>query len=418
MKVLWFSNTPANADEYLNYDLKGSGGWLKSLDLSLQQHVELHIVYYGNEDASFKYKATYYHQIKKNSSIIFKVLNRLFNYNKNEKKFEKYHKIINETEPDIIHIHGTESDFAGIIAQTNIPVLVSIQGNVTVLFHKFFSGFDRTYLHTTNRNTASLKDLLFPKKFLFDYRLFKRLKKGEQQNFKHIKNLVGRTLWDERITRIMAPESNYYHGDEILRESFYNAKWMPNNNSKIIIHSTNGDFFSKGFETLCQALNELNQIGINCELHVAGIAADNLIVKLAKKKLKHNFPSRGLVLMGALNEKSLIESLLHADIFIMASHIENSPNSLCEAMLLGMPCISTFAGGAGSLLKDGEDGILVQDGDPWAMAGAILELANNKEKAIQYGTTARESALKRHDKNKIVAELIATYNDVIFESRK
>jgi glycosyltransferase involved in cell wall biosynthesis len=113
-----------------------------------------------------------------------------------------------------------------------------------------------------------------------------------------------------------------------------------------------------------------------------------------------------------LNERELIEKLKEAHIYIMPSHIENSSNSLCEAMILGMPCIATYAGGTGSILKDGEEGILIQDGDPWAMAGAILELYRNKELSIKYGINARNRALKRHDKNKIVNDLLEIYKNI------
>ncbi|HSV88431.1 MAG TPA: glycosyltransferase [Bacteroidales bacterium] len=80
---------------------------------------------------------------------------------------------------------------------------------------------------------------------------------------------------------------------------------------------------------------------------------------------------------------------------------------------MGMPCISTFVGGVGSLLKDGEEGILIQDGAPRAMAGAIIELTNNKGKAIKLGNNTRKTALKRHDKDRVVEELIKTYKQII-----
>jgi len=97
----------------------------------------------------------------------------------------------------------------------------------------------------------------------------------------------------------------------------------------------------------------------------------------------------------------------------MASHIENSPNNLCEAMILGMPCVATFAGGTSSMLKDGEEGILIQDGDPWAMAGSILEMRGSSEAAVSMGIKARLSALKRHCKDDIVSQLLDTYQIVI-----
>ena len=50
--------------------------------------------------------------------------------------------------------------------------------------------------------------------------------------------------------------------------------------------------------------------------------------------------------------------MLKSDIFVSASHIENSPNNVAEAMILGMPCIATFAGGTSSYIEDNKNGIL------------------------------------------------------------
>jgi glycosyltransferase involved in cell wall biosynthesis len=82
-------------------------------------------------------------------------------------------------------------------------------------------------------------------------------------------------------------------------------------------------------------------------------------------------------------------------------------------MLLGMPCIATFAGGTGSMLKDGEEGIMIQDGDPWALAGSILELYRDPVKAQKYGQNARQRALIRHDKETITNGLIDIYQKVL-----
>ena len=81
--------------------------------------------------------------------------------------------------------------------------------------------------------------------------------------------------------------------------------------------------------------------------------------------------------------------------------------------MIGMPCVSTCAGGSSSILKDGLTGIVVQDGDPWAMAGAVLELIENRQKAVQYATAARAEAIQRHNKQTIVDNLINIYKRVL-----
>jgi hypothetical protein len=51
------------------------------------------------------------------------------------------------------------------------------------------------------------------------------------------------------------------------------------------------------------------------------------------------------------------------------------------------------------------------------MAGAILELYNDKEKAILLGQNARETALKRHDKDTVINDIIYNYNKIINDSK-
>lgn len=413
MKVLWFSNTPSNADEYLKSSLKGTGGWLKSLDRALQDHLVLSVAFFAKKAEIFRYRNTDYYSISTKKSIIRKIINKFFNTAIDKVEIHKYLAIINEVKPDIIHIHGTEEPFSSIIPYTEIPVVVSIQGNITVYHHKYLSGFDKKYLRINDRSMNCFKKLVFPYSFRHSFKAFEKMKIREERNLKFARYIFGRTDWDKRITRILAPKSNYFHVDEILRDSFYQSQWLPNSQKKLIIHTTSGNNFYKGFETLCLSLNELNVLDLECDWLVAGINPSDLIVKVTKMKLKNKFPKKGLKLLGNLSERELVESLLSADMYVMVSHIENSPNNLCEAMILGIPCISTFVGGVGTLVKDHENGLLIQDGDPWAMAGAILELANDKEASIQLGRNARNDALIRHDKQRIVKELINHYIEIL-----
>jgi glycosyltransferase involved in cell wall biosynthesis len=415
MKVLWFSNTPANATQFLKDGLV-SGGWLKSLDIALAAKIELHIAfYYPKRNDSFKYLNTTYHPIgRKNWKL--KALTGIF-WEKliDQQDLPKYLKIINLVEPDIIHIHGTENPFSCIIPNTNIPVVVSIQGCVTVINHKFCSGFTKSNLLVSYLNFGkSIWQYIQQKSFIRIWKQQKEMKVIEQHNLKNAKYLIGRTAWDKRITSVLAPHSIYYHCDELLRNAFYGQIWESHKREKLIIHTTTGNSPFKGFETICEALFELNCIpDIKVEWQIAGIRADDSIVKVTRNKLKKRFPKTGLLYLGVLDENELIKKLCNADIYVFPSHIENSPNSLCEAMLIGMPCIATLAGGTGSLLKDGDEGILIQDGDPWSMAGAIIELHKNQVIAKEYGINARRRALIRHDKEKIVSDLINIYLSII-----
>ncbi len=94
-------------------------------------------------------------------------------------------------------------------------------------------------------------------------------------------------------------------------------------------------------------------------------------------------------LLGGSGEREISQLLQSADIYCQASHIENSPNSLCEAMLIGMPVIASYAGGTPSMLDNEQEGLLFQNGDAHALAGAILQMSHNFRFAAACGQKAR-----------------------------
>lgn len=418
LKVLWFANTPAAGVKNINLIALG-GGWLAALDLEIQKLVDLHIVFnYPKPAHRFKHGNTWYYPVcPKNWRL--KILRNNISSMVYGQEFESdYLNIIKEIKPDIIHIHGTENVYGCIIGKTTVPVTVSIQGNATIYAYKYFSGIGKEYLRLKSYSPGeSLKDFLLSKTFKRGYDILKQLSLLELKTLSNCKYIIGRTEWDKRISSVLAPRSKYFHGDEILRETFYIKHWeVKDVNSKIVLHTTTSNSYYKGFETICRALNELNRLGLDIEWRVAGVRESDLIVKVVRRMLKERYPKTGLTLLGGLKEEALVDSLIKAHIYIMPSHIENSPNSLCEAMLLGMPCIATLAGGTGSLMKDGKEGLLIQEGDPWVLAGSIIELVNDWEKAKDFGRNARIRASQRHDKRGIVKDYINIYEKIVDEN--
>lgn len=415
MKILWFANTPCNASEFLGYNLS-KGGWLSNLDLLIQKRVELHIAFYESKSiGDFKFGETTYHplsstSIRRNSlknvikpSVIF------------EEDLQLYLNLIDRVKPDLIHIHGTENSFITILPHVKVPVVLTIQGLVSVIEHKFSGDFDSQQLKILPNTGKSFKNRLFSESFYKRNFVFRLMAKREQKYLPYAKYIIGRTNWDRRVTRVLSPFSQYFHCDELLNPVFNECtkKYYSAERGKMVLFTTNGDSPFKGFETLCKAASLLKNNGFSFEWQVAGLSKGDTVVRMVKKLLGDQFPFDQIILLGKLDPKTLALKLSKADMYVMPSHIENSPNSLCEAMMVGLPCIATYAGGTSSLITDNIDGLLIQDGDPWSMAGTILELAKNISRANELGQAARSKALDRHDDTSIVSRQLEIYKFII-----
>ena len=420
MKILWFSNTPANGIRHFDHE-SVKGGWLQSLDELIQDKIELHVAfYYPGHFSSFTYGKTTYHPISRKNWKIASLKATLLNTIVHKEDLGIYMAIIQKVQPDLIHIHGTENPFGYLLQAVDVPVIISIQGIINVYLHKYSIGFEDQYLNTSSKTiNDGIKHYMFRENFLHSKKGFRAMQKRESEILVNATHIIGRTNWDRRVTNVLAPLSKYYHSDELLRSSFYNQEWQERNAvGRFIVFTTNDNNPYKGFETICETVLLLNQLKFDVEWRVAGIASGDLIVKVMKKKMGRRFPLKNLVLIGKQPEKTILQNLLDAHLYVMPSHIENSPNNLCEAMMLGLPCLSTFAGGTDSLLENTVSGILIQDGDPWSMAGAMIEIKENYEQAIKRGKKAREIALSRHDHNKNIVNLLGIYTSIIHNFKR
>jgi glycosyltransferase involved in cell wall biosynthesis len=413
MKILWFTNTPSLAEDYLN-NKPMNGGFIRSLEKIMQEKVDLSIAFYHSKEMEFfKQGNTTYYPIKSNnSSFPYTIKKRYFHEIEPESDVDKFLEVAKKVRPDLIHIHGSERPFGLIQKFLSIPTVVSIQGNISVYKLKFFSGI--SLLDTLKY--SGLRDWLLFNTNFNQYIRFKKQAKREKEIFKLSRNFIGRTSWDKRITKILAPNSNYFHNDEVLRDSFYEEKWFNKFSKTLRLFTINGPDIYKGIETLIACAHLLDLNNVNYTWKVAGLNFNDNLVRIATKILKKKL-SGNIHFLGRLDDFQVKQNVLNSNIYVAVSHIENSPNSLCEALLLGAPCIATYAGGTSSFIEDGKNGILVQDGDPFSMAGAIMELKENYDIAIKYGIAARNKALLRHNKDIISNDLLKIYQTILRDEK-
>ena len=414
MRVLWFTNTPCGAVSYLKQN-QGSGGWLVSLEKLVNQNCELHISFYHHVKVdSFENQNTHYHPIFIHQNPLQKILNLLRKrfLNTNNTSYLKH--VIDKVQPDIIHIHGSENDFAKISDITSIPIILSIQGVASAVYANFNGGFSLEQLKSVkNRNILyHLFGIGFFEKMnldLYERTLIENLYLGK------IKYFFGRTHWDYQLSRVFSPKAEYFKLNEVLRTSFYecNPKLNYELNGTLKLFSICSNTPNKGFDVVVGCLQQLNKLGVNFEWQLAGLNATDEIVKLSLQKFGIDKIPTQLKFIGFCSEDNLQMELLNSDIFVFTSYIENSPNSLSEAMILGLPCVATNVGGVSSMICNNQSGLLFSAGDYYMLTGCILSLIESIELREKFGLEGRLSALKFHDKEMIHEQLFSSYNRIL-----
>jgi len=416
MRILWFSNTQAVGTR------KGIGcSWIGSLEAELSKipDIQLGIAFnskYNCESPFTEGNISYYPMILRQAkSKLHQLFYRLTHKLESEDHIELYLNVIQQFKPDIIHIFGAESDFGLIINKISVPCIIHLQGILTVINLKWYS--DLSLLDILKYSRKSL--LLRGHGLFHDYYISKKAEERERRIFQSCKYFMGRTEWDRRISFILSPTSRYFKCEEIMRSGFYLHQWKakPDQNKYQIITTIKNNIY-KGLGTIFKCKEILRKHFRDYEVvwKIAGLIEEDEISYLIWKKYKVKFWENNIRLLGRLQEDELIAEMLESDIFVHASHIENSPNSVCEAMMLGMPIIATYAGGTPSMLNDSNEGLLVQDGDPYALAGAIIELIKDRNLAHKLGINARNRSLVRNNPERIVNDLLRIYSSVISEN--
>lgn len=409
MKVLWFTNTPASADILIDKNVTG-GGWIKTLEMAVAEQIQLSVAFYHSDYLEpFKNGNTMYYPIlSKRNNLLGKIGYKLFRKVEPLADVQSFLKIIQLVKPDLIHVHGTEGPFGLIQHYTTIPVVVSIQGIIYECVKHYYDGISFDVV----RKNESFKKKLFRNSYNDQFIRLKKQAKRESEILKLSRIVLGRTDWDKELTRKMTQDAIYFHVDELLRPSFYNYAWLPELTNSPQFFSTSGTNLFKGIETLIRTAYYLDKHSIQYKWLVAGISISDQIVKLALDALQLPL-SENIHFLGKVEENKLAELLSQSSIYVGISHLENSPNSLCEAQLIGLPCISTNVGGTSSLITHNIDGILVPAGDSKAIADNIEKLLNSPEIAEYIGKNAHKTAHIRHNTDTVVNQLMEAYTSAI-----
>lgn len=278
----------------------------------------------------------------------------------------EWKKVLEDFSPDLVHLHGTEfaHGLAFLNACPNIKSVVSIQGLVSVYERYYYSGlsFADIWKNITFRDIVK-RDNIFQQKRKF-------YKRGliEREIISKTKHVIGRTSWDKAHVLAINPNVIYHFCNETLRDEFYLHQWSYDKCEKHSIFLSQAGYPIKGLHQVIKALPFILKKYPGIKIYVAGAdITNNSTLKNRLKRsgygkyIKHLLSKYHLVdkvfFLGFLNEQQICERYLESNLFICPSSIENSPNSLAEAQLLGVPCVASYVGGIPDMMKGYEENL-------------------------------------------------------------
>lgn len=337
---------------------------------------------------------------------------------------KRFQEIFADFEPDILHIFGTEYGHCLAAAKAfHRPkrVLIGLQGIISLCAGEYMADLPKKVCEKN-----SFRDWLKQDGLVEQQEKFVLRGEWEKQALLLTANVTGRTDFDRKAAAKMNPQARYFHLNETLRKEFDQGKWSLRTCIPHRIFFSQADYPLKGFHYLLEALPLLQKRYGDVEVAVAG----NSLVK--RKSLKEQFKVSGygrylqklikasgmenrISFLGKLSAGQMKEEYLKCHTFVCASSLENSPNSVGEAMCLGVPVVASRVGGIPSMLESEKEGLLFAKGNSKELGAAILRLWEEDGLCERLSQGAVMRARKTHDGEKNYRRLLEIYGDLVTE---
>lgn len=290
-------------------------------------------------------------------------------------------KIINDY--DLLHMHGTEHQYEAMADGLNIPKVISIQG----IMQEYIKYIPRSnYKQFLEWNLSAYYETKYLKK-----------------NY----NYSCRTHWDSSYIKSKNSKAKIYMIWEMIREEFFYDNFSLKKENILFVGGKNP---IKGLKELLHAYNNsLQTLGL--KLIILGNCSVDDIQKLIESQNLENINLANIDCRGMQNSKGMIKAYKESFCLVHPTYIDNSPNSICEAQLSGVPVIATKVGGVASLIKNKENGLLINR-DSSDIERAVKLLLDDNELRDTISLNSRQIARERHNPKNILDQTLFMYNEI------
>lgn len=428
MRVLWVCNImlPMVAEK-LHMESNVKEGWITGILTRLIKEgknsgITLGVAFPASENMAHFHDVYVFNEMPVECFGFYEDMGRLDQYQFDiERRMED---IMNQFQPDVVHIFGTEYPHALAAARAcNDPskILVGIQGVISIYAKGYLADLPQKVYES-----VTFRDRLKEDSILQQQEKYRKRGEMEIKTTRIAGNITGRTDFDKSFAIETNEDAVYYPMNETMRPCFYEGSWSSESCNKHTIFVSQADYPIKGLHYLLEAmpkiLNEFPDARIvtagNNILRNKGLLG-RIKVSAYAKYLEELIDKNGLrdkiTFLGRISAEEMKEQYLKSHVFVCPSVLENSPNSVAEAMLLGTPVVAARVGGIPSMITDRKEGLLYTVNDVDELADRVIELWKDESVLPLSGRLAKAAVARAraaHDPETNFKRLIEIYKDI------
>ncbi len=277
-------------------------------------------------------------------------------------------KLIKKIRPDTIHLNSSKISILGSLAA---KLIVKSQKSKVVytahgwVFNEPLPVWKKSFYEIAERLTAKFKDKIICVSE-FDRQTALKKKIAPEKKLITIHNGI------QKI--------NFLNKEEARKK-------LNLDTSKFTIGTIGNFYKTKGYEYLVEAITLLNNQGLDFQVAIIGKAGPE---KEAIKSLIKQCGLQNKITIFSLDTAA--EYLKAFDIYVCSSVKEGLSYTIIEAMQAGLPIIATKVGGNPELIKNNENGLIIESKNPNQIAEAIIKLINNVNLSEKLGNKSKEIA--------------------------
>lgn len=293
-------------------------------------------------------------------------------------------KVVSELKPDLIHLHTSDSITVFTISDflRNLKIKAVFSKKGMGISSSFFSKLKYNYKNVVKTICVS---------------------KSVEVNFSKILNASGKkktTVIHDCIPLSITNEIESLN----LREA-YNIP----ENWKVIGNIANHSL-AKDLETLINTVDVLVKKHKRTDFVVLQIGTFSKLTPKLVDMIKEKKLEKNIILTNSIKNAYTLNKQF--DLFLMTSEREGGPTSVLEAMLFGVPVVSTNVGVISELIVNGENGFIAEPKDAVSLAGKLHLLLNNTELKMQFSEKSKSIVEREFNAEHIAMLTYKTYKEL------